>query len=175
MFWDRYHETLERDALRELQVTLLRRSVDRAGRSPYYETLFAREEISPDKVKVLEDIRRIPFVTKETSGSITPMVSLPCRKRRSCGCTLHPVPPAGATVIFHTAGDIHEWADLIARCMYMVGVRASDVFQNMMTYGLFTGGLGFTTARKSWARWSSRRVRETAGVRSCSCRSSIPR
>ncbi|HQB14031.1 MAG TPA: phenylacetate--CoA ligase, partial [Syntrophales bacterium] len=28
-------------------------------------------------------------------------------------------------------------------CMYMSGMRKSDVFQNMMTYGLFTGGLGF--------------------------------
>jgi phenylacetate-CoA ligase len=27
--------------------------------------------------------------------------------------------------------------------MYMTGMRRSDVFQNMMTYGLFTGGLGF--------------------------------
>jgi phenylacetate-CoA ligase len=48
-----------------------------------------------------------------------------------------------ATVIFHTAGDIQGWTDLVARCMYMTGVRKGDVFQNMMTYGLFTGGLGF--------------------------------
>ncbi|MCX5824920.1 MAG: phenylacetate--CoA ligase, partial [Deltaproteobacteria bacterium] len=31
----------------------------------------------------------------------------------------------------------------LARSMYMAGMRRSDVFQNMMTYGLFTGGLGF--------------------------------
>jgi len=31
----------------------------------------------------------------------------------------------------------------VARSMYMTGMRSSDVFQNMMTYGLFTGGLGF--------------------------------
>ena len=48
-----------------------------------------------------------------------------------------------ATVIFHTAGDLSAWTNLVARCMYMTGVRKSDVFQNMMTYGLFTGGLGF--------------------------------
>ena len=48
-----------------------------------------------------------------------------------------------ATVIFHTAGDIAAWTDLLARSMYMAGMRRSDVFQNMMTYGLFTGGSGF--------------------------------
>jgi len=30
----------------------------------------------------------------------------------------------------------------VARCLYMIGMRKGDVFQNMMTYGLFTGGLG---------------------------------
>ena len=48
-----------------------------------------------------------------------------------------------ATVVFHTASDIEAWANLVARSMYMTGMRRSDVFQNMMTYGLFTGGLGF--------------------------------
>ena len=48
-----------------------------------------------------------------------------------------------ATVIFHTQKDLDAWTNLLARCMYMAGMRKSDVFQNMMTYGLFTGGLGF--------------------------------
>jgi phenylacetate-CoA ligase len=48
-----------------------------------------------------------------------------------------------ATVVFHTANDIGQWTDIVARSMYMTGMRKSDVFQNMMTYGLFTGGLGF--------------------------------
>ncbi|HIE04555.1 MAG TPA: phenylacetate--CoA ligase, partial [Candidatus Latescibacteria bacterium] len=38
--------------------------------------------------------------------------------------------------------DLETWADLVARCLYMVGMRKEDVFQNMMSYGLFTGGLG---------------------------------
>jgi len=46
------------------------------------------------------------------------------------------------TVVYHSAADISHWADLVARCLCMAGVRRSDVFQNMMGYGLFTGGLG---------------------------------
>ena len=48
-----------------------------------------------------------------------------------------------AVVIYHTREDIEAWADLVARSLYMAGMRRSDVFQNMMGYGLFTGGLGF--------------------------------
>jgi len=46
-------------------------------------------------------------------------------------------------VIFHTAADLDAWTGTLARSMYMTGMRRTDVFQNMMTYGLFTGGLGF--------------------------------
>jgi len=59
------------------------------------------------------------------------------RLHSSSGTTGNP------TVIYHTRGDIEAWGDLLARCMYMVGVRRTDVFQNMMGYGLFTGGIGF--------------------------------
>jgi phenylacetate-CoA ligase len=48
-----------------------------------------------------------------------------------------------ATVVFHTANDIAVWTNMLTRCLYMAGMRKGDVFQNMMSYGLFTGGLGF--------------------------------
>ena len=47
-----------------------------------------------------------------------------------------------STVIFYTAQDIADWADLLARSMMATGTTRDDVFQNMMGYGLFTGGLG---------------------------------
>ncbi len=36
-----------------------------------------------------------------------------------------------------------EWANAVARCLYMVGLRPGDIFQNSSGYGMFTGGLGF--------------------------------
>ena len=59
------------------------------------------------------------------------------RLHSSSGTTGNP------TVIYHTQEDIAAWQDLVARCMYMAGMRRTDVFQNIMGYGLFTGGLGF--------------------------------
>ena len=47
------------------------------------------------------------------------------------------------TVILHTQHDLEEWANAVARCLYMVGLRKGDIFQNSSGYGMFTGGLGF--------------------------------
>ncbi|HPM33821.1 MAG TPA: phenylacetate--CoA ligase, partial [Spirochaetota bacterium] len=47
-----------------------------------------------------------------------------------------------STVIFYTRKDIEEWSSVVARGLYSSGIRPEDVFQNMMGYGLFTGGLG---------------------------------
>jgi phenylacetate-CoA ligase len=46
------------------------------------------------------------------------------------------------TVIYYTQEDVDDWTLLVARSVIATGCQKSDVFQNMMTYGLFTGGLG---------------------------------
>lgn len=43
----------------------------------------------------------------------------------------------------HSQHDLDSWANLVARCLYTVGIRKTDVFQNSSGYGMFTGGLGF--------------------------------
>lgn len=48
-----------------------------------------------------------------------------------------------STVVLHSAKDLEAWANQVARCMYMVGIRDTDIFQNTSRYGMFTGGLGF--------------------------------
>ena len=45
--------------------------------------------------------------------------------------------------VLHTEKDIETWGNMVAGCLYAVGVGKSDIFQNMAGYGLFTGGLGF--------------------------------
>jgi phenylacetate-CoA ligase len=46
------------------------------------------------------------------------------------------------TTIYFNRDDIKQWANYMARCIYGTGCTKDDVFQNMITYGLFTGGLG---------------------------------
>ena len=59
------------------------------------------------------------------------------RLHSSSGTTGNP------TVILHTQKDLDEWANQVARNLWMVGLRPDDVFQNSSGYGMFTGGLGF--------------------------------
>lgn len=142
MFWEKEIETMPEEDLRAFQVIRLREAVGQAMRTPYYGALFREQGISPERIRTLDDLRRIPFTSKEHLREHFPYGFLGVSQREivrlhsSSGTTGNP------TVIYHTRSDIDDWANLVARCMYMAGIRSTDVFQNMMGYGLFTGGLG---------------------------------
>ncbi|MFB3926670.1 MAG: phenylacetate--CoA ligase family protein [Syntrophales bacterium] len=143
MYWEKELETMPRERLEALQLARLRETIRRAGTSPYYKKLFADTGLDHEQIGTLKDLERIPFTTKDDLREYWPYGFLAVsrdelvRMHSSSGTT------GRATVIFHTQEDIQQWTNLVARCMYMTGVRKGDVFQNMMTYGLFTGGLGF--------------------------------
>ncbi len=141
-FWDRKIELLPREGLEALQTERLRETVQKAGRAPFYRKAFSQQGITPEQIKGLDDLRRLPFTTKQDLRSGFPDGFLAVdrsdvvRMHASSGTTGRPI------VVYHSRGDIRQWTDRVARCLYMAGVRRSDVFQNMMGYGLFTGGLG---------------------------------
>lgn len=143
MYWEKDVETIERKKLEKLQLNRLKQTVKKAGNSYYYGKVFKEKGIKADSIKSLEDIRKIPFTNKDDLrehwpyGFVAVSKDELVRMHSSSGTT------GRATIVFHTASDIAVWTNLLARCMYMVGMRKGDVFQNMMTYGLFTGGLGF--------------------------------
>jgi phenylacetate-CoA ligase len=141
VYWNAELETLDPAALQGLQLTRLRQTVARAAASPFYGRRFKEAGIDADHLKSLEDVRRLPFTTKDDLRAHgLQMLTLPLadmvRLHASSGTT------GQATVIYYTRADIEAWADLVARSLYMTGMRNTDVFQNMMGYGLFTGGLG---------------------------------
>jgi phenylacetate-CoA ligase len=142
VYWDAKLETLNPAAVQELQLTRLRQTVGRAARSPFYGRRLKEAGIDAAALRSLEDIRRIPFTTKDDlrahgNEMLTRPLTDMVRLHASSGTT------GQATVVYYTRADIETWADLVARSLYMTGMRPSDVFQNMMGYGLFTGGLGF--------------------------------
>jgi phenylacetate-CoA ligase len=143
MYWEKDVETLNRAKLEKMQLAQLKDTIGRAQKSFYYGKLFKEKGLNINSVKSLNDINKFPFTNKDNLREHWPygFVAVPkeelVRMHSSSGTT------GRATVVFHTANDIAVWANLLARCMYMTGMRKDDVFQNMMTYGLFTGGLGF--------------------------------
>ena len=142
-FWEREIETLKPKELRRLQLRRLKKTLRQAGKSPFYSGLFKKHQVSAEKVESLEDLKEIPLTTKQDLRDQFPygLLTVPREKivrlHSSSGTT------GRATAVFHTQKDLDGWANLVARCMYMAGVRKQDVFQNMSGYGLFTGGLGF--------------------------------
>lgn len=137
------YETLSREEIERLQLERLQATVKHCMNSPFYKKKFAETGLQPEDIRTLEDIRKIPFTTKQDLRETYPfgMSSVPLRKcvrlHSSSGTTGNP------TVILHTQKDIDEWANAVARCLWMVGLRPDDVFQNSSGYGMFTGGLGF--------------------------------
>lgn len=136
-------ETLTRPEIEALQLERLQATVKHCMNSPFYKKRFEEANLKPEDIKTLDDLRRIPFTTKQDLRDTYPFgirsVSLDkcVRLHSSSGTTGNP------TVILHTQKDLDEWANAVARCLWMVGARPEDVFQNTSGYGMFTGGLGF--------------------------------
>jgi phenylacetate-CoA ligase len=142
LYWDKAIETMTPEELQSLQLQRLKETLARAARSPFYGERFKAAGVAAEKVRSLDDLRRLPLTTKDDLRArgrdfLTVPASDLVRLHASSGTT------GQATVIYYSRRDIGAWADLVARSLYMTGLRPGDVFQNMMGYGLFTGGLGF--------------------------------
>ena len=136
-------ETLSRSRLEKLQMERLQQTLARCMRIPFYKQRFAACGLRPEDIRTLDDVRKLPFTTKQDLRDNYPfgLSAVPLeevvRLHSSSGTTGTP------TVILHTQHDLDEWANAVARCIYMVGLRKGDIFQNSSGYGMFTGGLGF--------------------------------
>jgi phenylacetate-CoA ligase len=143
MFWDEKNETLKRDELESLQLKRLRKTVRQTLNVDFYRKRLSKAHVRIEDIRTLHDIEKIPFTKKQDLRGGYPFgfLAVPLNKvvriHTTSGTTGKP------TVVGYTKNDLAAWADLIARNMTMVGVTKDDVFQNMVNYGMFTGGLGF--------------------------------
>ncbi|MBN2505844.1 MAG: phenylacetate--CoA ligase [Verrucomicrobia bacterium] len=142
MYWNREIETMERAALETLQLQRLQDTVLRvAQRVPFYQERFAAAGFTPDDLRSLADVRRLPFTTGADLRATYPagLLAVPLddavRLHTSSGTTGKP------KALYFSRQDVDHAAELIARCLVMSGMHAGDVLQNIMTYGLFTGAL----------------------------------
>ena len=165
MYWEKDLETIDRKKLEAFQLAELKDTIIRAEKSYFYGKLFKEKNLNTNLIKSLEDIQKFPFTTKDDLRENWPygFIAVPkdelVRMHSSSGTT------GRATVVFHTASDIAIWSNLLARCMFMTGMRKSDVFQNMMTYGLLPAVWVFITARKRSGRWLFPRAPATPNAR----------
>lgn len=142
-YWNQHLETLPHGELRQLQLERLREVVGYALQTPFYQKRLKKVGIfAPEDIRSLEDLKKIPFTVKDDlrhafpKGLLAVEMEKVVRIHSSSGTTGVP------TVIYYTADDLDRWTDLLARSIVATGAGPGDVFQNMMSYGLFTGGLG---------------------------------
>ena len=143
-YWEEEIETMPREELHKLQLRRLRKTIGIAANSPYYKQVFQKHGITADSIRSIEDIRKIPFTTKADMRANYPF-GLVAGNMHEDGVRIHSSSGTTGTptVIVHSRHDLESWANLVARCLYAVGIRKTDVFQNSSGYGMFTGGLGF--------------------------------
>ncbi|HBG28728.1 MAG TPA: phenylacetate--CoA ligase [Phycisphaerales bacterium] len=141
-YWNKEVETADRDTIRQIQLQKLKTIITAAFKTPFYsKRLPAAGVKSADDIKSVDDLQKIPFTMKDDlrqsypKGLLSVDTSEVVRVHTSSGTTGIP------TVIYLSAKDLDAATDLMARSITGTGADKSDVLQNMMSYGLFTGGL----------------------------------
>ncbi|NLV73015.1 MAG: phenylacetate--CoA ligase [Actinobacteria bacterium] len=143
MIFDREHECMNREDLRQLQSERLKALVKRVyDRVPFYRDLFDKVAIGPEQIRGVEDLARLPMTRKYNLRDqypfglfATPMKEV-VRIHASSGTTGKP------TTVGYTRNDVAMWANACARALACAGTTEDDIVQVAYGYGLFTGGLG---------------------------------
>ncbi|TCJ18937.1 phenylacetate--CoA ligase family protein [Parasulfuritortus cantonensis] len=135
-------ECLPRADLAALQLERLRAVVERVAQVPFYRDAFALRGVSAKSLHGLDDVRRLPFTTKEDLRRHAPLgfLTVPrdklARIHGSSGTTGRP------TFVAYSPADLQLWANLCARFLVAGGLRPEHTAQVAFGYGLFTGGFG---------------------------------
>jgi phenylacetate-CoA ligase len=137
-------EMMSKKKLQDLQLERLRATVQLVYELvPHYKEKFKELKLKPEDIRTLEDIRKLPFTTKDDLrrnapfGMMATSLENCIELHASSGTTGIPVTAC------YTHGDLEVWSECMARCLSMSGLTKKDVFQNPIPYGTFTGAFGF--------------------------------
>lgn len=136
-------EGMPRELLRERQTTLLKKTVETCyNKVEMYREKFRETGITPSDIKTLEDIKKLPFTTKEDLRLRYPLNGLTAvpmedvvRLHMTSGTT------GKSTISPFTANDLQFEYRSFARFFTACGAGKEDVFLSLFGYGLFLGGL----------------------------------
>ena len=136
-------ETMPRDQLRALQDERLVKQVKHVWDSvPYYRAKMEAKGITPDDIKGVADLHKLPFVTKADLREAYPY-GLMGKPKSECVRIHSTSGTTGKRVMaFYTQHDVDLWEDCCARALTAAGATKEDVCQVAYGYGLFTGGAG---------------------------------
>ena len=143
MIWNPNKECMPREQMRELQGKRLCKLVQYVYHNvPFYRHKMQEMDLTPDDIREIEDITKLPFTTKQDLrdnypyGLMAAPLSEVVRVHASSGTTGNP------TIVGYTRLDLSIWSEVMSRCLSAYGVTRDDTFSVSYGYGLFTGGLG---------------------------------
>ena len=147
MIWNHGAETVPRSELAALQLERLRATLRWAGEHiGFYREALAAAWVTPDSLRSLDDLQRIPFTLKAhfrehyPFGLFAVPLSQVSRIHASSGTKGKP------TVVGYTKNDLQVWREVMARSLAAAGAEPGQLIHIAYGYGLFTGGLGFHDA-----------------------------
>lgn len=139
------------EELKSVQLEGLKWTVNHAyNGSEIYRQRFDEAKISPDDIKSLDDLRRLPFTTNKDLqfGYPFPLVCVPMkdvvRIHASSGTT------GKRKVLCYTQNDIDVWTNFFARCYELAGLTEEDRVQITSGYGVWTAGISFQGAAEKF-------------------------
>ena len=142
--WNPEIEAKPLSELKKLQLERLKKTIQYVYKNNrFYHDRLNEKNITPNDIKTLKDIEKLPFLTKQDLREYYPfgLICTPIddivEVHASSGTTGKPV------VGPYTRNDVELWAEVMARSLWANGIRKNDVLQNSYGYGLFTGAHGF--------------------------------
>ena len=136
-------ECASREQIRKWQDERLAKQVKHVyDNVPYYRAKMEEKGIVPEDIKSVDDLHKLPFLTKEDLREAYPygLLAVPlsdCVRIQSTSGTT-----GRRVVAFYTQHDLDLWDDCCARAIMAAGGTKDDVVHVCYGYGLFTGGPG---------------------------------
>ena len=142
-FYQKEIETMPVEDIKKLQSEKLVKQVKHVYENvPYYRNLMNEKGVTPDDIKGIEDLHKLPFLTKADLRDAYPY-GLLAKPLSDCVRIQSTSGTTGKRVVaFYTQNDIDLWEDCCARAIVAAGGTNEDVVQVAYGYGLFTGGPG---------------------------------
>ncbi len=142
-YYQKEIETMPVEEIKKLQSEKLVKQVKHVYENvEYYRNLMDEKGVKPEDIKGIEDLHKLPFLTKSDLRDAYPY-GLLAKPTSEC-VRIHST--SGTTgkrvVAFYTQNDIDLWEDCCARALVAAGASNEDVCQVAYGYGLFTGGAG---------------------------------
>ncbi len=136
-------ECASRDEIRALQSNRLVEQVKHVwDYVPYYRAKMEEKGITPSDIKGIEDIHKLPFLSKADLRDSYPDGLRGVPKRDIVRIHSTSGTTGKRVVAYYTREDLELWDTCVARALVAADIDDEDIVQVCYGYGLFTGGLG---------------------------------